>query len=159
MIGLPAEGSIELDNGKSVHFKKIDDPAPLMCDIKKRAEEAKNVRAANPSLDSISENDNYNNLVKLASIELKRLKSPFTFFAGDKIKALETALLNVRTMSIFMGDEELKQTSYKQLAKESGLIDALNMHRFSWSSKAKTQAPTRVIENIEKAVPGLAKVI
>ncbi|WP_028389195.1 hypothetical protein [Legionella fairfieldensis] len=100
----------------------------------------------------------YKKLIAHTNIELKRLKSPFTFFASDKIKAINTALLKLEELSASFtaGEEKLKQAAYKQLARESGLIDALNMHRFSWSSKAKSHAPTKAIENMAS---GLLKAI
>jgi hypothetical protein len=109
--------------------------------------------AKNPEINSCSK------LIQFADAELARLRRPFTFFAAAKIKAIEDAKIAIAFKFLGEDDNTLKEESYKQIAIESGLIAALSIHRFSWSTKAKHHLSTTAIDTLEQKSPGISKVI
>jgi hypothetical protein len=103
---------------------------------------------------------NYDTLKKFAENEMLRLRRPLTFNGRTKAKKIEDALKATEASEAnWLGQKALREKSYAQFAHDSGLIEALQWHRFAWSSKAKNKRATSCIEKLEAASPGITKIV
>jgi hypothetical protein len=107
--------------------------------------------------------NSYSMLKAFAESEITRLQKPFVFFSEDKIKKIRAALDTVENhfnaMTKSRPEEAefilhtIKEESYLQLGRDSGLFAALSMHRFGFSSKARNGLATKSLDNLAVQMP------
>ena len=155
-----------------IDWQNNDDVEAFLRDYIKRADAAQIVRTMAPAPTrfptapkTVPTINSYNELKQFADVEIKRLRKKW-FNKNDKIGKIHAASIWADfAMPDFdeeLGEpkalEALKQESYIMIARESGLINALNRHRFH-GKKEKMDIPPKSMERLEAACPGITKAI
>ena len=138
----------------------FDDPESMLKEIfddhKGRAKGADLVRKKATDIQSVQPVptiNSYQELEQFARDEIARLKK--TCFSKTKIKAIEDALEKASSPWKGKDNADLLQSSYQQIARECGLINALYLPRWPLSKQARTNAPTSAIKHLEDNCPGI----
>jgi Ras-related protein Rab-1A len=88
-------------------------------------------------------------LIQFARRELSRLR--FRFNTAAKVLAIQEAIQWMQE------NENIQNRSAQDIAAESGLLQALRIHRFKFSYKAKKNMPTDAIIRLDRFAPGFIK--
>jgi len=148
-----------LDVKQAMDLGFFDDPESMLKEIFDNQEgRAKGAEVVREKVTDIQSQpaptiNSYQDLEQFARDEIARLKK--TCFSKAKIKAIEAALKKASSILQGQDNADLLQSSYQQIARECGLINALYLPRWPLSKQARTNAPTSAIKHLEDNCPGI----